>query len=100
MHGSEPEGRYWILSDQGGVQKMVLAKISADTSEQNRSSKWNVKGTGPIPYNQQIENGWASGIQEPTNKKSQAGVIVVKESCWKVGWQSRVVDCRMCKHRR
>ena len=78
MHGSEPEGRYWILSDWGGVQKMVLAKISVDALEQNRSSKWNGKGTGPIPYNQWIENGWASGIQEPTNKKSQAGVIVVK----------------------
>ena len=50
MHGSEPESGYWILSDQGGVQKMVLAKISADMSEQNRSSKWNGKGTGPILY--------------------------------------------------
>ena len=75
---------------------MVLAKISVDVSEQNRSSKWNGKGTGPIPYNQQIENGWASRIQEPTNKKSQAGVIVVKESC--VGKLDS--SCKMCKHRR
>ena len=61
--------------------KMIVAKISVDVSEQNRSSKLNGKGTSPMPYNQWIENGWASGIQEPTNNKNQAGVIVVKESC-------------------
>ena len=35
----------------------------------NRSSHRNGRGTDPIPYNQQIENGRVSGIQEPNRQE-------------------------------
>lgn len=39
--------------------------------------KWYWPNTLPI---NRLKNGWASGIQEPTNKKGHVGVGVVKES--------------------
>ena len=50
MHGLESE-----VDFQGQIT-LSNHENFADVSEPNRSGKQNGKDTGPIPYNQQIEN--------------------------------------------
>jgi hypothetical protein len=68
--GTEPESGLGVLSKQGGLQKDGLSRKILQT---RRSKTDQANGTEKVqaqyPDNQRIVNGWASGIQEPTNKK-------------------------------
>jgi hypothetical protein len=69
----------------GVLSKQGVATNGRNLELQMHQSKTNqVAGTEKVlaqyPDNQQIGNGWASGIQEPRDKKGNAGVGIVKES--------------------
>jgi hypothetical protein len=52
------------------VQENGFSQNSADASEQKQIKQAERKKVlAQYPVNQWIVNGWASGIQEPTNKK-------------------------------
>ena len=57
MHGSETEGGYWILSDQSGVQKMVLAKFSEDMLEQTDQANGTEKVLAQYPTISRLKMG-------------------------------------------